>query len=166
MPSDRRRLRHCSPAAGLTTKVDDLIKYLDSDYLIIREAALGNLIGYYDIPYTFSNFAVVRFSDRAFEMLSRTKKISEAAALKLKPLVNKAMTRGELSKELSNALGMAEVDLQYLVLDLATIRGPFTNVGVKPDDYSLFIKDWEARGIEIKEWMLARTLKPDNPGKK
>jgi hypothetical protein len=154
------------PAVGLTSKVDDLIKYLDSDYLIIREAALGNLIGYYDIPYTFSKVAAVKFSDRSFELLSRNKKISDAAAAKIKPLVNKVMTREEMTNELTNALGNADVELQRLIMDMSIIRGPFTNVGIKVDDYSYFIKDWEARGIMIKEWMQARALKPDNPGKK
>jgi hypothetical protein len=155
------------PAAGLTSKVDDLIKFLDSDYLIIREAALGNLIGYYDIPYTFSNLAVVKLSDRSYETLVRTKKMPEQVAAKLKTLVNKPMTRSDMNKEVSQALGKADAEqYQDLILDVSTMRGPFTNVGTKPDDYSLFIKAWEARGIEIKEWMQARAMKTDIPVKK
>jgi hypothetical protein len=155
------------PAAGLTSKVDDLIKYLDSDYLIVREGALGNLIGYYDIPYTFSNLAVVKFSDRSYEALLRSKKIPEAVAMKLKLIVNKPMTRNDLRNEIAQALGKADGEqYQDLIMDISTIRGPFTNVGIKPDDYGLFIKDWETRGLEIKEWMQARTIKSDKPVKK
>ena len=38
------------PAAGDPAKIDDLVPFLDSDYIPIREAALGTLIFNYDLP--------------------------------------------------------------------------------------------------------------------
>ena len=38
------------PTAWDTSKIDDLLKYLQSDLIVVREAALGNLIAYYEIP--------------------------------------------------------------------------------------------------------------------
>jgi len=156
------------PAAWLTSKVDDLIKYLDSDYIIIREAALGNLIIYYDIPYIYSEFARVRFTERTYETFLRVKKPPEEVTKKIRPFVNRDMRRGELLKELTAVLTKSESE-QYLdtIIDFTTIRGPFTNVGIKPDDYSRFIEAWKERAIEIKDWMqLKSSTKAEFPGKK
>ncbi len=38
------------PTAGDTSKLVDLVKFLNSDLIVVREAALGNLIAYYDLP--------------------------------------------------------------------------------------------------------------------
>lgn len=38
------------PTAWDESKLDDLVGFLDSKWILIREAALGNLIGYYSIP--------------------------------------------------------------------------------------------------------------------
>jgi hypothetical protein len=38
------------PSAGDVTKLSDLLTFLNSDLIVVREAALGNLITYYDLP--------------------------------------------------------------------------------------------------------------------
>jgi hypothetical protein len=141
--------------------VDELVKYLDSDYMIIRESALGNLVIYYFFPFSFSPQAPVRLDERIAGDLTRSEKIPEATMAKLKPLINsKIRTRGELGNELAQALGKEDGG-KYLdiILDSATLRYPFINVGVKADDYKLFLKDWEILGSEIKEWMKAENAK-------
>ena len=42
------------PTAGDPTKIDDLISFLDSEYIPIREAALGCLVFNYDVPAALS----------------------------------------------------------------------------------------------------------------
>jgi hypothetical protein len=38
------------PTAGDVSKLTDLVRFLNSDLIVVREAALGNLIAYYDLP--------------------------------------------------------------------------------------------------------------------
>jgi hypothetical protein len=143
------------PAAWVTAKVDDLIKYLNSDLLVVREVALGNLIGYYDIPFSSSNLVPVFLNEKVLTAL-RSPKFTDKIAAKLNPLLNKPMQRGEFVKEISMLLDKSELE-QFLdpILDLSTLRCPITNVGNRGPDYDRFLEAWKARGEDIKAWMEA-----------
>jgi hypothetical protein len=134
--------------------------------MLIREAALGNLITYYDIPYIFSDFARVKLSKRALDTFARVRKPPEEVVKKLIPYVDKEMRRGDITSELSLVLSKAESD-QYLntIVEFSSSRGPFINVGMKGEDYPRFIKDWKDRAGEIKEWIQWRSS-PKGEGKK
>lgn len=59
------------PAAGDWSKLDELITLLDHDFIAVREAALGNLLGYYGYPELLDKNPVLVRTDVATRAVRR-----------------------------------------------------------------------------------------------